>query len=305
MFDAVLRAARVSRMPRFMWYYIRSSARALLSGGSPRAIVLASPHIPWGCLTNRGKMIQRWATAASVVPHAEDVAQSAVDALLQIASFDTPSRHITPETCSWLTKRPSLPPICLGRDVGTYTRVVEAVRALKDIEVLKSYLLLIWSEWNGILSNGPDRISNPHPHNAYHIESCSFCVMRISIQQDFGGVGMGHHRAELVHRLDHILAQLDRGLEYLKQCNPKFDAYDLHARKNQYQALRDTLLWTNAKAISRASHSTIMPRYILSPGGLRIPHDVCVCASSSMSVVSRPEQLMPLLCSCPRFDVIR
>src|SRR5258705_13860698 len=100
---------------------------------------------------------------------------------------------------SWLTKQPALPPICLGRYYGTGLHVVKAVRGLKHIEVFKSYLLITWSEWDTF-----DSVD----------EICA------SMDEDFGGVGMGPHRADLIQRLDHILTQLDQGLGYLRQHNP-------------------------------------------------------------------------------------
>ena len=156
MFDTILRAVRASRMSKFIWHHVDRSFSTLLSGASPRAIVLGSPHIPYDRLINRrdgGNVIQRWATTASAVPYTEDIAQSVVDTLLQIASNDELLRHISVDVWSWLIKRPSLPPVCRGRSVGTCAHVVKAVRGLKDVELLKSYFLLVWSEWNGVLSD--------------------------------------------------------------------------------------------------------------------------------------------------------
>ena len=59
---------------------------------------------------------------------------------------------------------------------------------------------------------------------------------------------MGNHRADLVHHLDHVLAQLDRDLEYLKQHNPETSADDLPRRRKLYQILRETLLEMNTKS---------------------------------------------------------
>ena len=60
-----------------------------------------------------------------------------------------------------------------------------------DIEVLKSYLFAVWSEW--------DWLSN-----------YCFDEMCILIRDDFGGIEMGHHRTDLIQRLDDVLGQLDR-----------------------------------------------------------------------------------------------
>ena len=317
MFDAIIHATRASGM---VWHRIAQSVSTLLSVASPRAIILVSLyfHRDW---LQEGDVIQRWAEAASVAPYSEDVAQSVVDILLQSASDPRLSQHITADIWAWLTKRPSLPPICLGRHFGTYTRVVKAVQALEDAEVLKSYFLLVWSEWNGVLSDSPyllserpptHRISsscplssstpNTHPPNTSDDVSCSFCLMRISIQKDFGGVGMERHRADLVHHLDHVLTQLDRGPGYLWQHGPDTNADDLQRRKDQYRILRETLLDT----INRAPHLTIIPLRILTPGRHRIPHNIYVCTPSSMPVVSRLERsiLTPYFVCDLRFDVV-
>ena len=284
--DTVLRAARASRMSWFMWFYIHQSARALLFGASPRAIVLTSPHVTWSWFT-RVDLVQQWAAAASAIPRTEQVAQDVVGTLLQIASNDELLHHITVDVWSWLTERPSLPPVYRGRYVGTCISAIKLVRSLNDVEVLKSYLLLVWSEWNGILPNSFGNMSSSsppivhdtilncpfsnssegapglHQPDTSDIVSCCFCAMRILIREDFGGIGMGHHRADLFHRLDHVLAQLDRGLEYLKQHDREFNADDLKARTDQYRMLRETLLDTNTKAISRVSRLSIVPFCIL------------------------------------------
>ena len=47
MLDTIFHAARVSKMVLFMWRYASQFFSTLLSEASPRAIVLALPHIPW------------------------------------------------------------------------------------------------------------------------------------------------------------------------------------------------------------------------------------------------------------------
>ena len=123
----------------------------------------------------------------------------------------------------------------MGGDLG----IVQMVRNLKDIEILKCYLLLIWSEWDYLASGGFD-------------ESCA------SISEDFCGIENGHHRAELIQHLDRILAQLDRGLEYLQQHNPNLGERDFRMMEDQYEKLKDILLETNIEAVTRASYSTMV-----------------------------------------------
>jgi hypothetical protein len=163
MLDIFLRAARASKEWAFTWHQFRGYADDLLREASPRAVVLVLPFISWDWLTYQEDWIQRWAWAVSAAPDTERVAQSVVDTLLQIASKEKLLPHIPANIWSWLTKRPRLPAICLGRNVGTCTHVVKAVRALKDIEILKSYFLLIWSEWNHFSPDGSNGLDRPPP----------------------------------------------------------------------------------------------------------------------------------------------
>ena len=235
MLITILHAARTSRMSDFVWHYVERYIGTSLYDASPGTIVLVSPHVRWHTLTDEEGLVQRWAAAASAVAYTEEVGQSVVDTLLQIAYQDRLVPYIPVDLWSWLTKRPSLPPICRGRRGGTCDSIVEVVRALKDTEVLKSYLLLVWSEWDYLYYDGFDK-------------------MCTSIREDFGRNGMGHHRADLIQRLDHVLEQIDRGPEHPAQ-------RDLHmsGNKHQYQKLRETLLEINTEAIGRTPHLTIPP----------------------------------------------
>ena len=148
MLDTFLHAVGASKEWEFVWHRVGQNANRLLHEASPRAIVLVSPHIRLDLSADREDLVQLWATAVSVVPDTEEVASSVVDTLLQIASQHDLLPHIPADIWLWLTKQPPLPPICLGRNVGTCAHVVKAVRALKNIEVLRSYFLLVWSQWN-------------------------------------------------------------------------------------------------------------------------------------------------------------
>ena len=262
MFDTILCAIRASKIYWFMWCHVDQFVNTLLSEASPRAIVLASPHILRYQLGDMGDLVRCWIATASAVPYSEEIAQGVVDMLLQIASRDGP-QYIPVELWSWLTKRPSLPPICLGRDSGTHGPVVEAVRALKDIEVLKSYLLLVWSEWHTFYSDDFDQI----------------CTL---IREDFGGIGMRQHRTDFVQRLDHVLGQLDRGLDYFRQHKLGFGQFHLRREEYQYREFRETLLEMN----SRTPFANYAPLYTDSyPGYVQDPvrH---LCAHSLLRVHS-------------------
>ena len=222
MFDEFLRAARASRM-WFGWPRIRQSVATLFSEASPRAIVLSSPYIPWNWPTGGEDLVRRWGTAASVVPHTEEAGQSVIDTLLQIASDRALSPHIPINTWLWLARARSLPPVCRGRRVGTDEHVVWTVQGLNNIELLKSYLLLVWSEWDSLPTFG-------------------IYVMRTSFRDDFSGVRMAGHRAELIQRLDYVLEQLDRGSEYIERDNLHPPHHPLKNSKNRYRKLRKVLL---------------------------------------------------------------
>ena len=235
MLDTILRAAGASRMPLSMHFYVNQFISTLFSEASPRAIILVLPHFHWDELTDRGDLVQWWAAMASTVPYTEEVAQSVVGTLLRIASKARLVQYIPANLWSWLTKQPSLPP---GHPVGTNSLVVNVVWALKDIEVFKSYLVLIWSEWN-----------TPWGCN----EMCT------SIREDFSGIGMGKYRAKLIRRLDHVLGQLDCGLEHLRQYSRHIYEFDLRVREGRYQKLRETLLEID----SRTPHLIVMPLHVL------------------------------------------
>ena len=269
-FVTILRTARTSREHWFVWHHVGQFVGTLLSDASPDTIVLVSPYFSWLSLTDREGLVQRWVTAASATTYTEEVGQSVVDMLLQIACQDDLVSYIPINLWSWLTKQPSLPPVCRGRYLGTHGHIVEVVRALKDIRVLKSYLLLVWSEWGIPLFTGYER-------------------MCISIREDFGGIGMGHHRVDLIQRLDRVLGQLDRQLEHLTQHRPNLRENHLQRREDRYRKLRGVLLEVNTESISRTLHLTITPLWILIPSLdiHRVPHKIHVCIPSPMTIISR------------------
>ena len=174
--------------------------------------------------------------AISVVPHTEEVSQAVVDMLLQIVAS---SKLVHDSVWLWLTRVSALPPVSRGRSDGSYVWIVKTVRGLKDAEILKSYLLLLWSEWGPLAYSGFD-------------EMCA------SVHEDFCGIGMGHHRADLIHRLDHILGRLDQGLEYLKQHKPDLEDHDIQDMRRQYGVLKGVLLETNIEVIARMSHPMVV-----------------------------------------------
>ena len=226
--DAISHAIRVSEAST--WNYV---VPTLLNGNSPRTTLLASHHTDWLTLTYGDKpmtsghehMISQWAAAVSAVPYTEEIGQSVVHTLLSMGDPDPGILlpHVPIDIWALLEKQPSLPPDCHGRTVGTQDYIVRHVRALGDIKVLKSYLLLVWSEWDRPF---PDGVS----------EMC------ISIRSDFSGSGMRHHREDLIKRLDHVIGQLDRGLGYIRQHKSWMHEDIFQEAKVQYRILREALL---------------------------------------------------------------
>ena len=273
--DTLLHAARASKKHKFLWKRAEQFASPLLSKGSPRAILLASPHIPWRLLGDRGDLVGLWAMATSKVPYTDEIGQSVVDTLLQIASETILLSYIPFEVWLWLTRPLSLPPVSLGRCNGTSTHIIGAIRELGDVGVLKSYFLLVWAEWDFIFAGG-------------------FTKMCDSIRIDFKGIDINRHRYHLIQRLDHIIEQLHQGLGYLEQHNPNLGEYHFQKMGDQYGALRDLLLEMDADAereahCLRKSYPTFCSFCILTRTGMHsIPCNVYVCTSSHVTVASCP-----------------
>ena len=227
MFNTFLRTARASKRRGFMWHRVRPPVATLLSEESPvslkQAIIFAVPHLPWWDNTIDGDFVRLWAAAALAVPYSRDIGQCVVDTLLLIASQESLRPHVPVDMWSWLNKRPLLPPTCTGGPRGTEPDVVQAVRGLRDVEVLTSYLLVVWSEWVCIYVGGLE-------------EMCA------SIREDFSGIGMVDRRKDLLRRLDHILDQLDLGLEPILQHEQGLGEDDIRSMKDQYKRLKEVLL---------------------------------------------------------------
>lgn len=226
MVDVLSRAAMSSNSAGFVWRRIARYITTLFDEPRPSSldsvITLMSPRVHWIHKSDGEDAVVRWAAASMAVPHTEVVGRSMIDALLQIASTNYVPR-IPIELWVRMRDQQSLPPFCLGRFRGSYPAVVRFVRGLGDVEILKSYFLLIWSEWDWLRPSGLNEIE-------------------VSIREDLCGTGMRHHRRHLIERLDHVLRQLDRGFEYLRQHNPKIHEHHLRLAKNDYRWLKRVLL---------------------------------------------------------------
>ena len=230
MVEAFLGVFKVPNVVPFMG----QSTTKLLGDACPGypnwVVTLVSPHIYWGESGLNGNTVTWWAAAALATPYTEEVGQSVVDTLLQVAYVDGLGPYIPVDIWALLKKQPSLPPVCVGRKLGTRDHVIRRVRKLGDVDILTSFLLLVWSEWN--------------PEICYvRAEMCT------SIREDLAGIEMGHHREVLVERLDHTLGQLDRGLEHLTQQASFLDDYDIRGMREEYRILKEVLLEVDGEAL--------------------------------------------------------
>ena len=264
-------------MVGFIEDYTKPFIVKMLKENSPvpakEAAILAFPYMsPWSMA--RDSPIPLWAATASVVPHTDEIGQSVVTALLQIASDDSLRPDIPVGMWSWLNRRPSLPLDCAARRRGGDRDVVQTIRALGDIQTLTSYLHLVWSECNMIYPGALE-------------EMCA------SIREDFGGIWMGCDREDLLRRLDYISGQLDLGLDHLLQHEPSLDEDDIRLMKGGYGQLKEALLEVDGEAIDRLireSLGTAIVFGLLTPvDRLRVPLNVHVCGSPPVPVVAHPD----------------
>ena len=89
-FDAILRYVKMCyREDRFIAFTFFLETLGVSIHASPRAVILVTAHLGW-CwrimpLADAQDLISKWVEAISVAPHTEEVVQSVVDTLLQIA----------------------------------------------------------------------------------------------------------------------------------------------------------------------------------------------------------------------------
>ena len=226
MIDAILHVASYQKCWRFTWRRIGPYITTLFDESSPpylnQVITLVAPSVHWGNGKYTQNAVARWRAAVLATPYSEVVGQNVVDALLQVAYEDTLRLEIPIDIWAWLKRRPSLPPVSWGRVSRTASVVVRHIRELGDIEILKSYFLLVWSEWG-----------NLHPDG--------FAEMKIAIKEEFSGIAKRHHRKDLTERLDYILGRLDQEAEHFKQYTQRIDDLVIELMKEQYGQLKEVL----------------------------------------------------------------
>ncbi|KAF9642700.1 hypothetical protein BDM02DRAFT_3176550 [Thelephora ganbajun] len=158
-------------------------------------------------------MMRLWMAAASAVPYTDDIDRSVVIALLEMASLIPLRPHIPVSAWDWLKKRPVFPTGCVGLTQGTEDGVVEVVRRLRDVELITSYLFVVWSEWTDLPAWG-----------------CP--TMTALIREELCGIEAAGYRADLIQRLDYVLSRLDPGSR----------------NKQHYEKFRTALLKVDEKA---------------------------------------------------------
>lgn len=196
-----------------MWHRVVLYISRLFNKQSPtslnRVITLISPYVPWDGALNDTTAVARWAAAAMAIPYTEEVGQSVIDTLFQIAFVDILRPHIPLDIWRWLKKQPPLPAIYHGKSKGGYENTVRYVCRLRDINILKPYFLLLWED-------------NYTPSFGDKDE------MERSIRENFSGTEGKQHREDLIKHLDHVLGRLDQRLKSLpyntslKECKKRY-----------------------------------------------------------------------------------
>jgi len=270
MIGALSGTHRTSIFTDFVWDCVELRMTVLLNEPrtpSPdRVITLVSPYLDWNKYNFDRNTVTRWSTAVLAtlaVPYTEEVGQTVVDTLWRIASVDTLRQHIPVGIWLWSSNQTFIPPAWSWhheRDPRGW-EATRQFRALGDIEILKSYLLLVWLDWAPL-------------HGTALVEMCT------SIREDIDGIGMGQHRQDLRKRLDHVLEQLARGQEYLYRHRPDLYTVCRRTTKDQYRELKRVLLEVDGEAMQTltrtSSRMIILFDLLTSVGTYRISLDVHV-----------------------------
>ena len=276
MVDAFLGITRSPKIGGFMTEPITTLLAE--ANSTNRVVTLLSPYANWGTWRRLSEStVTWWAASASTIPYTEKVGQSVVAALLRIASNDHLQPYIPIDIWAWLKKRPSLPPICEGRKLGTSDHVVRRVRELGDVELIESYFLVVWSEWDRIYDGG-------------------LREMCISIREDFGGIGMWRSRENLINRLDHVLGKLGVEVEQLWKQNPDLRNNHVQTAKRRYERLKEVLLEVDREVLevlTRTPFRLFSLFSLLTSADIhRSPFDVHLRSPSPMPVVTHPQHLL-------------
>jgi hypothetical protein len=298
-FDMCLHAVRASKHKGLLWRHIRElPVTRLLNEESPistkQAFIHMLPHLPWWKMDGHEDWVQQWAAAVPAVPYTDEISQSVVDTLLHTLNGSLQS-HIPIGMWSWLRKSPSLPPVCAGRHFGGSAAAVEFVRSLGDIEILTAYLHLIWSEWEW--QPGRRCLSGRNFASIQTGYQYTTCGMDALIREDLGGIGMGFHRKNLLQHLDHVLGQLELGLEYLQKYDPRTSEDLIRRRQGQYRELREILLEVDREAVDalvRKSSRSFIHFGLLNPYMQVKDPTQCLCVQSLLYFCSCMSGTFPM-----------
>ena len=256
MADAISRVIRVPVDPGFIvWRRVQPYITTMLNGPNPPplnwVLGLIAPRVLCDDRPRNENVVAR---QTKTTLYTGEVGQSVVNGLLRIVFADA--------------QRPQIRDGFPERPRGDLTK---QVRAFGDIEILKSYLLLVWSEGNPICD-----------------QSGSFAEMLTSIREDFSGIGMGRHRGDLIERLNQILVRLDRG-HHRRHDPPDPCDGDIQRTKEQYEELRAVVLEVDRDAVNTLTRkfpkSTRFGLLTLTDA-YRIPPDLHVYSVSPMTVIS-------------------
>ena len=238
--EVLLAVRRSSQGSSWVRRHISLLINGTLTGWSDvrlRITLCALPYLEdaWFHAADKYPFILRWESAASHIKSTQETGQSVVEVLLRMACAYQWRPHITTEAWKWLKRRPQLPPVCRARslccnDLGAISKV----ESLRDTEILKDYLIVVWSEWDWLAP-----------------WVCSY--MCDVIRKRFRGERKRGHRDELRDRLVHIQKQLDLGLDHLRKQGSEMSVAYFRPTKEAYEALLETLSEVESLQISRES----------------------------------------------------
>ena len=226
MVDVISRAARASsKHDRFVWNRVLPYIAAIFDKPNPPSLnwvlELAAPHV---LARDRPRNEKEATRKATTISYTGEASRNVVNGLLQIAFTDP--------------LQPQIPDGFPGESGGAGRDLTRQVRALGNIEILKSYLLLAWSGYSPIDE-----------------QSGGLAEMLASIREDFSGIGMGRHREELIERLNLILGRSD--LEHHRRYeSPNLRDSDTQRAKEQYEELRRVLLEVDAEAVNTLTRTS-------------------------------------------------
>jgi len=264
----------------------------MFTHASTRVIILVTPRL--GLATEQFSvaqdLISKWLATVAVAPHTEEVVRSVVIALLQIAANGDLWLSIPADVWLWFNERPSLPPTYPIDSMWKSDRdIVRTIRGLNDTGVLTSYLIMIWSKWETV-------------------SSVDYPEMRTSVREDFKGIGMGFHRAELIQRLDYVLGELDQRPGRFDIDNNlwryKVEGHHSPEMKDDYEELKMILQEADQEAteiLNRMPHRLIFLDLLTLTDLHRIPLYLHVCSASPVSIISHLER--SALCETNRFVI--